>query len=1462
MSFRRGADRIPVMVRNDQVKSPNRTRRPKRTVRQRIFRAGVLVFAVLAVVYATLPWWAPKRYLADRLARNLADELSLPVSIGSLEMSWAEGITVSDVHIGNSAGFGEGDMVVVDTLRCDLSPLQMLWTDRLNWMEITGARLDVIFDGDGHANVAALQPLMEMPTPDWMAFRRATATVQFPGHDRRLRLDVADLQYRVGRLENVGRITMSAVLAQNGRGAAVTLAASAARLSSPKSGETYEGAPEAEGSFRFAGVDISQLNLPGLLSLPLKRLSGQASGQIDCRFDRTGRVGQFSLELSIEDLDAQPRRGPALPVIEKADISLTATSDPIYKSIDVRTFGLHLPGIELKGKGRIHADALAGRWEAVRSMEVTGRVNPTTAEALLSGRSPTLPGGMEFDGNVGVDISLRGDKSQMSFSLSLDATASAIRSGRRVVKPAGRKLTAEIHGNIEKHTWRFWTDPARPAELRIGKNRFTGTGAVRNIRRAPDGMDWHGQAEIVELNSIRDLLEGLSAGGSEILRKVRLDGTITGQWYIERDRTGLRNVRLPVGTRLTVGEWFTKPSDRSMEMELSGTVTSDRRGLDDVRFRVGLSRAKSRGSERWDVSVEEGRLTFSSSADGEVESACILGEGRYSVRGIGELFACIPAAQEWKNRLDGSLAGKFNVMLSPSMQRFHLRANATQLKAGIGRDFRKAAGRPAELDVDFQVDKTLPPSLRNRLAVRLELASAVLDGSLTFPSVDAEKPVVRCFGRIRVADAAWLVQSACGAELARTLKPFGIRGSMTASLRAEISDEFVAGELTCNADDLQFRLQSNGLSGRTKPRGGAFRFRLAGKIDEKIAAINILSLDVGKSNLSVTGRIRLSADAKTPPAGKYLPAPFLAGGQLDIRGRLAPCPTTGAILPELAELVERCGLNGAVRFAAKIQADEKRINAAGQFDASEITVSSASVRKARGERAAGRFDLSIPADFSAIKVRDVFIDTDFFQLHADATLPLLGGGGYEAHAALSVPDLSRLGRRFPRIAQYRPSGGVFVEGRLIGRGGANVLEYVTLKADNAAATINKKRCRVDGTVMLEKVTPPDKVYGRVPSLFEWLEGMGIGSVATDSFEFAAGENHGFIVADLRNPTTGPAGRIAVFCTRLDTFDLERWAGGQAVPSDKKPLNTEALVRRADETIARLRRFLSETDLHCRVEVQRMRYFDPKVRAFFEPYGMIADVHVEKGKVRAGYRCGISGGTLEHLYSLDLNEADARVALKVDLKELLVDKNVLAQIAHEFPGNMIYGTFTQAKEVTFSLRDMVMNSLDVRYNPIPVGMGKTVAVEGMVRGKGAPKWMTHIFPGLNLTTYRYRKMTGFAEYLPDGTAENDMIFNGPYDIYMVGNTDVKGIARYTIGVILLSAPQSPEFNHRLRQGRIPILKFQARIKDGRFYDEVVSYPWPTETAYRIFLANNIFYRLWLNAKNKPAAAETSEKPEKN
>ncbi|KKL15335.1 hypothetical protein LCGC14_2506620, partial [marine sediment metagenome] len=258
--------------------------------------AVLAVGAVLA--YATLPWWTPKRWLARRIAGALSGQLQRTVTVGRLDLSWAEGVRIVDLRIADDPAFGGGDMVSVGQLRFELAPLKMLLGGsdgqaQLSWAELTNVRVRLVIDQNGQANLAPLQRLAAGPPPSRLVVRRAAVTVQLPRQDGRLLLNVSDLQYRAGRLSRVGRITMSAALAQDGADAPVTLIASTGRPS-----------PVATCSFRFSGVDLAQLGLPALLRLPLKHLKGRGSGQLDCRVDSEGVVDGLEFVLRVDDLDA------------------------------------------------------------------------------------------------------------------------------------------------------------------------------------------------------------------------------------------------------------------------------------------------------------------------------------------------------------------------------------------------------------------------------------------------------------------------------------------------------------------------------------------------------------------------------------------------------------------------------------------------------------------------------------------------------------------------------------------------------------------------------------------------------------------------------------------------------------------------------------------------------------------------------------------------------------------------------------------------------------------------------------------------------------------------------------------------------------------------------------------------------------------------------------------------------
>ena len=155
-------------------------------------------------------------------------------------------------------------------------------------------------------------------------------------------------------------------------------------------------------------------------------------------------------------------------------------------------------------------------------------------------------------------------------------------------------------------------------------------------------------------------------------------------------------------------------------------------------------------------------------------------------------------------------------------------------------------------------------------------------------------------------------------------------------------------------------------------------------------------------------------------------------------------------------------------------------------------------------------------------------------------------------------------------------------------------------------------------------------------------------------------------------------------------------------------------------------------------------------------------------------------------------------------------------------------------------DLLAAVMDANYAMYLDGTAKTVATDGLLEGHAVPAFVTRIFPGLNLTRYRYNRMTSFAKFLPDGKAENDMVFSGTtYDIYIEGTTDRHSVGRYEVGLILVGTPQSAEWNHTYRQGRIPLLKFKARIIGGKMYDEVVSFVYPNEVLFKVFLKRQYF-----------------------
>jgi len=356
----------------------------------------------------------------------------------------------------------------------------------------------------------------------------------------------------------------------------------------------------------------------------------------------------------------------------------------------------------------------------------------------------------------------------------------------------------------------------------------------------------------------------------------------------------------------------------------------------------------------------------------------------------------------------------------------------------------------------------------------------------------------------------------------------------------------------------------------------------------------------------------------------------------------------------------------------------------------------------------------------------------------------------------------------------------------------------------------------------------------------------IAGIQTNGVEFRAGDNHGWLIADVAGWPDRLTGTYHLLCDAIDDKDLRDWLAPQREPAGgAKPGDVN---QRVDRSLRWARRWLGPAALSGRVSINRLRTFDSAVKESYDVRCLEAAVAVDRGHVKVRYALGLNGGAYRGRIDVHLGDAAPVVRKETEVRDVIATKSMQPQLAVYFPGNTVYGYFNRDEKVQFPLRDFAAQLLDPSRPLRPFGTAKTITIDGLVKGRAAPKFVTTIFPGLNLATYRYNKMTAFAEYEPDGTAVNDMIFSGQtYDLYMEGKTGPDKIGRYEIGLILLGTAQSAEWNHAYKQGRIPILKWKARIEGGKLYDQEVSYPWPNETLFAIFLKNNIFYRSWLQAR---------------
>ncbi len=354
--------------------------------------------------------------------------------------------------------------------------------------------------------------------------------------------------------------------------------------------------------------------------------------------------------------------------------------------------------------------------------------------------------------------------------------------------------------------------------------------------------------------------------------------------------------------------------------------------------------------------------------------------------------------------------------------------------------------------------------------------------------------------------------------------------------------------------------------------------------------------------------------------------------------------------------------------------------------------------------------------------------------------------------------------------------------------------------------------------------------------------------ATDGLSYDIAGQRGFLVASIDGGPERLEGTASVLAEEIDLDALGIWLSGDRPVRPTEPTLTDEQMRDLEQRVAPIvdavGAFTRDVDLRVDIASDAIAYYDLQVQQRYEARNFVGTITAGDGRIDVDYACGLNSGSLRRSYAMDFTLGVPEVHYLHVMDEVEAHKDLRPQIAYSFPGNTVTGLFSQARDWTMSIESMFANSVDYRYPMHPTGTSVSIAIEGIAEGQAAPEFITNIYPGLKTTQYPYERMTAFSEHLDDGTVISDMIFDGnEYDTYMEGRTDPDMVGEFEIGVILLNERQDPEWNHQYKQGRIPILEFEGRIEDGQMVDVEVTYPWPTESMYTMFLRNNYVYRSW-------------------
>jgi len=588
---------------------------------RRARRAGVALVLLTAVLYALLPWLIPKRWLADRIAAEIAGAMNRATRIGTLRLSWTDGVVIEQLTIDRRPGFGTGPFARVDRIQTAFSPLGAVLGRPIEHLKLDEPEVWVVIvteNGVQRLNIADLgaEGTQTTPSGEWVAVdaavhiveehispsSRPTGTTSDGAGEKNevaLRLGqlACQLDARTGRArwDIRGRLPTGDTSAQpTTRPDRPGGIATDGTLSMPKlkRGVKLSGG----GKVSWDRLDLSTVPVHLIPDSDLIRMTGWSAGTLDIRVHEDLHV-DVGFDTALSDVSVYRRDRDRPDRLTSADLSARGRWNPNADVLVLDTLDCQLPGLHVESEEMLERSPirLALHGERRIDLDVTGEV--TDIERLRRSLR-------ELDALLGTETQARGTcRFKLSWRrmttgdrlrVELDAGAAEIVRPDVIHLPVGDPASLRLDVSVDR---RGELVDLRDFRVRLGPMSLQANGqlplqavAMREQEVGPGDPDaleeilQQARGEIRLGTKAADrLLEHLPVL-AEPLRDVQLAGpmVLTLGLHPTQNAAGATVFRgyleVPASSALSVGETFVKPAGQALSANAELAIGREQRG--------------------------------------------------------------------------------------------------------------------------------------------------------------------------------------------------------------------------------------------------------------------------------------------------------------------------------------------------------------------------------------------------------------------------------------------------------------------------------------------------------------------------------------------------------------------------------------------------------------------------------------------------------------------------------------------------------------------------------------------------------------------------------------------------------------------------------------------------------------------------------------------------------------------